>query len=127
MDKLNPWLELAGRILLVTLFIVSGLGKIPGYEATAGYMQAKGVPGLLLPVVIAVELLGGLAVAIGFRTRLAAFLLAGFTLLTLLFFHNPLVDPGEQVQFLKNLGITGALLLVIAQGAGPLSLDARRA
>lgn len=127
MEKLNPWLELAGRIFLVTLFIVSGLGKIPGYEATVGYMQAKGLPGLLLPAVIVVELLGGLAVAIGFRTRLAAFLLAGFTLLTLVFFHNPLVDPGEQVMFLKNLALIGGLLIVIRHGAGPLSLDARRA
>jgi len=126
MTKLYPWAELAARISLAALFIVAGLGKIAGYEGTAGYMQSMGVPGGLLPFVIALELGGGLAIAVGYRTRLVAFLLAGFSLLSGLIFHSPL-DPSEQTQFLKNLAIAGGFLLLVAHGAGRLSLDARRA
>lgn len=126
MAKLYPWAELAARILLAALFVVAGLGKIPGYEGTAGYMQAMGVPGSLLPLVIALEIVGGLAIAVGYRTRLFAFLLAGFSLLSALVFHNMFVDPAEQTQFLKNLAIAGGFLALFAHGAGRLSLDARR-
>jgi len=126
METLKPWLELAGRWLLVFMFIYSGLGKITGYEGSAQYMQQAGVPGLLLPLVIAVELVGGLAVAVGWRTRLAAFLLAGFSVLAALFFHAKFDDPAQQIQFMKNLTIAGGFLLLVVHGAGTLSLDARR-
>lgn len=126
MTKLYPWAELAARILLAALFVVAGIGKIPGYEGTAGYMQAMGVPGSLLPLVIALEIVGGLAIAIGYRTRFWAFLLAGFSLLSALIFHNMFVDPSEQVYFLKNLAIAGGFLALFAHGAGRLSLDGRR-
>lgn len=125
MTKLYPWAELAARIFLATLFVVAGLGKIPGYEGTAGYMQSMGVPGFLLPFVIALEIAGGIAIAVGYRTRLVAFLLAGFSILSGLIFHNPL-DPSEQTQFLKNLAIAGGFLALVAHGAGRISLDARR-
>lgn len=126
MTKLYPWAELAARILLAALFVVAGLSKIPGYEGTAGYMQAMGVPGSLLPLVIALEIVGGLAIAVGYRTRLFAFLLAGFSLLSALVFHNIFMDPAEQTQFLKNLAIAGGFLALLAHGPGRLSLDARR-
>jgi putative oxidoreductase len=125
MNKLNPWADLTARIFLAALFIVAGFGKIPGYEGVAGYMQSMGVPGWLLPVVIALEIVGGLAIAVGYRTRLAAFLLGGFTVLSGLIFHSP-ADPAEQTQFLKNLAIAGGFLLLWVHGAGRLSLDARR-
>ena len=125
MTKLQPWAELAARIALAALFIIAGLGKIPGYEGTAGYMQSMGVPGFLLPLVIALEIAGGIAIVVGYRTRLAAFLLAGFTVLSGLIFHSPL-DPAEQTSFLKNLAIGGGFLLLVVHGAGRYSLDARR-
>lgn len=125
MNKLSPWADLAARIFLATLFVVAGLGKIQGYDGVAGYMQSMGVPGSLLPFVIALELAGGLAIAVGYRTRLVAFLLAGFSLLSGLVFHSPL-DPSEQTQFLKNLAIAGGFLLLVVHGAGKFSLDARR-
>jgi putative oxidoreductase len=125
MTKLQPWAELAARIALAALFIIAGFAKIGGYEGTAGYMQSMGVPGVLLPLVIALELVGGLAIAVGYRTRLVAFLLAGFSVLSGLIFHSPL-DPNEQTQFLKNLAIGGGFLLLVAHGAGRYSLDARR-
>ena len=125
MTRLYPWAELAARIALAALFIIAGLGKISGYEGVAGYMQSMGVPGFLLPLVIALEIVGGLAIAVGYRTRLAAFLLAGFSVLSGLIFHSPL-DPAEQTNFLKNLAIAGGFLLLFVHGAGRLSLDARR-
>lgn len=117
---------LAGRTGLALLFILAGVAKLGGgYAATQGYMDAMGVPGSLLPLVIALEIAGGIAIAIGFRTRLVAFLMAGFSLLSGLIFHSPL-DPNEQTQFLKNLAIAGGFLLLVVHGAGRFSLDARR-
>ena len=115
--------ELVGRLLLATLFVVAGVGKLGAYDATAGYMAALGVPALLLPAVIALELGGGLALAFGFRTRLVAFLLGGFTLLAALIFHNNLADQIQQIMFLKNVAITGAFAMLVANGPGKLALD----
>jgi putative oxidoreductase len=117
--------ELAGRILLAAIFLISGLGKIGGYAATAGYMTSVGVPGALLPAVIAFEVLGAIAIIVGWRTRIAAFLLAGFTLLSGLIFHSNFADQMQMISFLKNVSIAGGFLLLVANGAGALSLDRR--
>jgi len=117
--------ELAGRILLATIFLITGLGKIASYAATAGYMDATGIPGELLPVVIAFEVLAAIALVAGWKTRLTAFLLAGFTLLSGLVFHSNFADQMQMIMFLKNVAITGGLLLLVANGAGALSLDRR--
>jgi putative oxidoreductase len=117
--------ELAGRILLSSLFLLSGLGKIGAYAGTAAYMSSAGVPRAMLPVVIAVEVLGALAIVIGWQTRVTAYLLAGFCLLTAVIFHS---DFGNQIQmtmFLKNISIAGGFLLLAANGSGPLSIDRR--
>lgn len=125
--KLVNLTELGGRILLAHIFLLSGLSKIGAYAATAGYMESAGVPAALLPVVIATELGGSLALIIGWRTRIGAFLLAGFTLIAACIFHNNFVDQIQQMQFMKDISIAGGLLLLVARGAGPMSLDARRA
>jgi len=117
--------ELGGRILLASLFLISGLGKIGAYAGTAAYMKALGVPGALLPVVIATEVLGSIAIIVGWKTRITAFLLAGFTLLSALLFHNNFADQIQMIMFLKNVAIAGAFLLLVANGAGALSLDRR--
>lgn len=117
--------ELAGRILLAALFLLSGLGKIGSYSATATYMSSAGVPSALLPLVIATEVAGGISIIAGWQTRVTAALLAGFTLLTALIFHNNLADQIQMVMFLKNVSIAGAFLLLVANGAGPLSIDRR--
>jgi putative oxidoreductase len=114
--------DLLGRLMLATIFIVSGYGKIAGYDATAGYMAALGVPALLLPVVIALELGGGIALALGWKTRIVAFLLGGFTMLAALIFHSDLGDH-QQIMFLKNVAIAGAFLMLVANGPGALTLD----
>jgi putative oxidoreductase len=123
--KLRDTAELGGRILLSALFVLSGLSKIGAYASTVAYMSAMGVTGGLLPVVIATELLGGLAIAFGWKTRAAAFLLAGYTLLTAFVFHNNFADQIQMIMFLKNVSIAGAFLTLLANGAGTLSLDHR--
>jgi putative oxidoreductase len=118
--------ELFGRILLMSLFLLSGLGKIGAYTATAGYMASVGVPGALLPLVIAVEVLGSIAIILGWQTRVVSLLLAGFTLASGVLFHNNFADQIQMVMFFKNLSIAGAFLMLAANGAGALSLDARK-
>lgn len=115
--------ELLARVLIVSLFALSGLGKIGAYAVTAGYMASVGVPGGMLPLVIATEVLGSLAIILGWKTRIVAFLLAGFTLLTGILFHNNFADQVQMIMFLKNVSIAGAFLLLTVHGAGPISLD----
>lgn len=121
------YFELGGRILLASLFLLSGLSKLTSYGATAGYMAATGVSAALLPIVIATEVLGSVAIIVGWQTRIAAFLLAGFTVLAAALFHNHFGDQTQMIMFLKDVSITGAFLMLVANGAGPLSLDYRRA
>lgn len=119
--------ELGGRFLLALLFLLSGLGKLGAYGATAAYMASVGVPGWLLPAVIATEVLGGLAILLGWKTRAAAALLAGFSLLAALTFHSNLADQVQLIMFFKNVAIAGGFLLLVSHGAGPLSIDRRLA
>ena len=127
MNKLYDFGELGGRILIAAIFILSGFSKITGYAGTQGYMEAMGVPGALLPLVIVAELGGGLLVVLGLWTRLAAFALAGFSLLSAVLFHANFGDQVQMIMFMKNLAIAGGFLFLVAHGAGALSLDARRA
>jgi putative oxidoreductase len=115
-----------GRILLALMFLLAGLNKISGYAGMQGYMESMGVPGALLPLVIALEVLGGITLMLGWHTRLTAFLLAGFTLLATLIFHSNLGDQTQMLFFMKNLSIAGGLLLAVSHGAGPYSIDNRQ-
>jgi putative oxidoreductase len=117
--------ELAGRIFLAAIFLLSGLGKIGAYAGTAAYMASVGVPGALLPAVIALEVLGAIAIIVGWKTRITAVLLAGFTLLSGVLFHSNFADQVQMIMFLKNVAITGAFLLLVAHGPGALTLDRR--
>ena len=125
MNRLNDYTELGGRLFLAALFLLSGFGKLSAYAATAGYMASQGVPASLLPLVIATEVGGGLAIALGRKTRIAAFFLAGFTLVAALTFHTNFADQNQMINFWKNVSIAGAFLLLLVHGAGPLSLDHR--
>ena len=116
----------AGRILISLIFVTSGLNKIANYAGTQAYMESAGVPGSLLPLVIAVELLGGLAVILGWHTRLAAFLLAGFSLVSGFLFHANFGDPMQTIMFMKNLALAGGFLMIVSHGAGPYSIDNRK-
>ena len=123
---------LVGRILLGLIFILSGFGKIAGYEGTAGYMASKGMPfvNLLLPAAIAVELGGGLLLALGFKARWAALAIFLFLIPTTLIFHafwgiDPKEAATQQINFLKNVAIMGGMLMVFAHGPGAYSVDKR--
>jgi putative oxidoreductase len=119
--------DVSGRFLLALLFLLSGLGKLGAYTATAAYMSATGVSGALLPAVIALEILGSLVIIVGWKTQVVAVVLAGFCLLTALTFHNNLADQTQMIMFFKNLSIAGGFLLLAANGPGVLSLDRRAA
>ena len=115
-----------GRLLIALIFVISGVGKLGSYAGTQGYMETMGVPGALLAPVIALEVLGGLAIILGWQTRLVAFLLAGFCIVSAVLFHGNIGDQMQQIQFLKNLGLAGGFLFLVAHGAGAWSLDNRR-
>ena len=124
---LTSTIEVAGRVLLAALFLLAGLSKLGAYSATAAYMASAGIPGALLPAVIATEVLGALAIILGWKTRTVASLLAGFSLLTALTFHTNFGDQTQMIMFLKNVSIAGGFLLLLANGAGRYSLDGRLA
>jgi putative oxidoreductase len=115
---------LVARILLAQIFIMSGVGKLgAGYIGTQAYMQSFGVPGALLPLVIALEIGGGLAIVVGFLTRWAALALAIYTLIAALIFHSHLSDQAQAINFMKNLAMTGGLLLLALHGPGRFAVE----
>ncbi len=122
--KLQALAALLARIMLALLFVIEGWSKIPNYSGTVEYMGHYGVPGILLPLVIITELGGGLLVAVGYQTRIAAFALAGFCVLTAMLFHGVLSDPNEFIQFYKDIAMAGGFLALAAFGAGEWSFDA---
>jgi putative oxidoreductase len=129
---MNPWAlrnggELTGRVLLGLLFVLEGSSKIGAYSGAASYMAAFGMPPQLLPVAIAVELGAGVLVMVGWRTRLAAILLAVFCVVAAIVFHTKFGDRNQLIHFEKDLALAGAFLVLWARGAGAYSLDALRA
>ena len=122
---MNATLSLLGRVGLSLIFIISGWGKIAGYAATQGYMESMGVPGVLLPLVIALELGGGLAILAGMYTRWIAVALALFSIVSALIFHSNLADQMQAILFWKNFAMAGGFLMLAANGPGPLSVEAR--
>lgn len=121
---MNALLALPGRIALSAIFIISGWGKLAGYAATQQYMEAVGVPGALLPLVIALELGGGLAILAGAFTRWTAVALAVFSVAAAALFHANFADPVQAINFWKNVAMAGGFLILAANGPGHLSLDA---
>lgn len=114
-----------GRVLIAAIFLMAGLNKISAYSGTAGYMEAMGVPGILLPLVIVLEVAGGLAIIAGWQTRLAAGALAGFSVLSAIIFHADFADQTQTIMFMKNIAIAGGFLFLIASGPGAYALDNR--
>ena len=117
---------LAGRVGLSLIFILSGIAKISAFAGTQQYMAAAGVPGFLLPFVIALEVGGGLAILAGVFTRQAAVALALFSVASALLFHANLADQNQFIHFMKNIAIAGGFLTLAAHGAGAISVDALR-
>jgi len=123
MDK---FLNLAGRILLAQIFVISGYGKIAGYAGTQAYMASKGVPGELLPLAIVLEFGGGIAIIAGFMTRWTALALALFCVASGLLFHWDPGNQGQMINLMKNFALAGGFLLLAQAGAPYLSIDSLR-
>ena len=111
------------RIFIALIFVMSGLNKIPNYDNVAGWMDAMGVSGTLLPLVIVLEVLGGVAIMIGYKTRIFALLFAGFCLLSAVIFHSNFADQNDMIHFMKNIAIAGGFLILVKHGAGSYALD----
>lgn len=126
MNALSPFAMVAGRVLISFMFILSGLQKIGGLEGTQGYMEMMGVPGILIYPTILVEVLGGIAVLIGYQARIGALLLAGFCVLSGVIFHFDPSNQAEMISLFKNLAIAGGFLFIVAMGPGKLSIDGRK-
>jgi putative oxidoreductase len=124
--KFNSLMAPIGRIFIAGIFFMAGLNKISSYENTVGFMNSAGVPGDLLPIVIALEIFGGVAVIVGWKTRIFAFLLAGFCLLSAILFHADFSNQIQMGMFMKNIAIVGGFLVLVANGGGSYSLDKRR-
>ncbi len=126
-------LNLAARLLMVALFLPAGIGKLTGFAGTVGYISSVGLPlpTLAAAVALIVEIVGSLALLAGFGTRIAALVLAAFTLVASFFFHAYWGVPADQafmqqLLFFKNIAVVGGLLAIAANGAGAWSLDSRR-
>lgn len=119
---------LVGRVLLSILFILSGFAKLTAISGTAGWFASIGLPFPTLTTIVVglVELLGGLAILVGFKTRIAAILLAVFTLAATAIAHLDFADQMQVLMLQKNLGLVGGFLLLAAVGAGSISIDGRR-
>ena len=127
-NKLYDVAELLGRVLISAIFILAGATKLgAGYAGTQAYMASMGVPGALLPLVILVELGGGLLVLAGLWTRAAAFAVGGFSGLAALLFHFKPDDQMQMMLFMKDFAMAGGMLFLVAHGARAFSIDAWRA
>jgi len=133
-EKLQHAAPLVGRGLLSVIFLLSGVGKLADWSGTAGYMASKHMPAVpfFLLAAVTFELLGGLSVLTGFKARWGALALIVFLIPVTLIFHNFWAYEGmeqktQMINFLKNLAIMGGLLMVAANGAGPISVDERSA
>jgi len=115
--------ELIGRILLSTLFLIEGIGKIFMQENVVMYMEDNGVPGMLFIPAVVVEILFPLLLIVGYKTRLAALVMALFTLTVAIIFHTDFSDGMQLISFLKNLAIAGGFMIIIAYGSNKFSID----
>jgi len=123
MNTLTHFSAPVARLFLALIFVLSGINKIAQYEGTQGYMDMMGVPSILLPLVILTEIVGGLAIMLGYQTKLAALALAGFSFMSAILFHADFANQAEMISFMKNIAITGGFMALFVNGAGNYSID----
>ncbi len=134
MNTYQSTLNLIGRLLIVALFLPAGLGKIAGFEGTLGYFASLGIPAPVFALVatIVIEVLGSIALIVGFQTRIVAVIMAIFTLIAAATGHAFWAAPADaafiaQLLFFKNVAVMGGLLVLASAGAGSFSIDGRKA
>ena len=123
MEQLKTYSPLIARLLIGGFFLLAGVGKVADIAGTAGYIQSVGLPGFLAWPAAIFEIVLGLALIVGYQTRMAALAGAAFCIFTAVLFHNNFADQTQMVMFLKNFSIAGAFLMFVANGAGKLALD----
>ncbi len=133
MKQAQNTFNLIGRLLVAALFLPAGLAKLTGFAGTVGYFASLGIPAPTLAVVatIVVEILGGLALLVGYQTRLVAIVMALFTLAASVVGHAYWAAPADQafvaqLLFFKNIAVAGGLLVLAAAGAGAFSIDGKQ-
>ena len=121
------YLPALGRLLLASIFLISGFGKIAAPAATIGYIASTGAPFPTIgyAIAVAVELGGGLLILLGYQARIVAGVMAVFAVATAFMFHHAFGDQNQMIHFLKNIAIAGGFVQIVAFGAGSFSLDAR--
>lgn len=122
---MESFLRLLGRILLAQIYLIAGIGKILGYAGTAAYMEKYGVTAALLPLVIILEVGGGLALIIGWKTRWAAIALAIFSVIAAVIFHHDIGNTMQRISLMSDIAMAGGLLTLAMCGPGALSIDKR--
>jgi putative oxidoreductase len=124
MDKV---ISVAARLLMAQIFIIAGWQKLTGFSGTEGYFASLGIPmvSIVTPLVVLIELGGGIALLLGFKTRWVAAILALFTVGSALIAHTNFAEQGQAINFMKNLAIAGGFLMFVKYGAGAASIDAR--
>ena len=119
-------IDLIGRLLISALFLLSAYNKIFSINGTMSWMEGFGIPGFLLYPTIALEIILPLLIIIGYQARLAAGLLAIFCLATAFIFHNDFTNQIEMISFLKNIGLAGGFLFILANGTKDFSIDKKK-
>ncbi len=120
---MNNILNLIGRILISSVFLISGFNKINQYDGTIEWMESFGVPGILIIPAILLEIIGSFMIIIGYKTRVIATLFSIFCITLAIIFHNDFSDKMQLVSFLKNLALAGGFLFLVVSGPGKISLD----
>jgi len=119
-------IDLVGRILISALFLISAYNKIFSIDGSMSWMEGFGVPGFLIYPAIALEIILPLCILIGYQARIAAGFLAIFCLATAFIFHLDFTDPMQKISFLKNIGLAGGFLFIIANGTKDWSFDKKK-
>ena len=119
-------IDLIGRILISALFLISSYDKIFSIDGSMSWMEGFGVPGFLLYPTIALEIILPLCIIVGYQARIAAGLLAIFCLATAFIFHLDFIDPMQKIAFLKNIGLGGGFLFIVANGTKDWSVDTKK-
>ena len=123
---MSNFLDLLGRVFISSIFLLSGYNKIFNYSGTISWMEGFGIPGFLLAPTIILEFILPLLIIIGYRTQLAAFLLAIFCVATGLIFHLDLSDQMQTIQLLKNLGLAGGFLFISVNGPKEWAVESKK-
>ena len=116
-------LDLIGRVFISLIFLLSGFSKISNYEATIGWMESLGVPGIFLMPAISLEIISPIFIIIGYKVKISATLLSLFCIATAFIFHNDFSNQMEFISFMKNIGLAGGFLFLVVNGAKDFSLD----